>query len=774
MPFELFLVQHSHIDVGYTERQERIADYQAQFIAQAVKYAHSEKQSRRAADSRFKFTCEGFWAIEQYLRKYGPNSQAPLVEAIRSGYLELSAFYLHLAELLDEGHLRDSIQYAVDFSRQNNLQLTVAMANDINGFSWGLADVLSDAGIKYLITNLNTHHGGPPLGKPMQPFYWESPAGKKLLVWSGLPYHKANLLGLIPGYNPTSDPGIPGMVVNDETGFMDVQDISLAEKRVYQLVETLKAQAYPYNFLPIMGGGLYTDNGPVTDDYCELVSQWNLAHGNEIHIQTASLDEFFQHLQQHGGEIPTYRGDWNDWWTDGTISTPYEVKMFRNAQRTKRVVEMLDPQAQIVSRQQLAEITNKLVVYAEHTWGHSASHPSPWKFLVQQLDARKDKLAIDADVLASEALDTVLRAYGEGEFTCRRPFEYRIINPLDVAKKYVAFLPVDFWEVDVFKNGYQVKDSLERTYKCQHTHTLRGWMIAVELELAPKEIRELKLEPANREKTTCPELASCFENPWYRLEWNIEGITALISSESGTNLLSEQQTQPGEPVYQVFPNGNRSDSAGFGYSARKKPANVITSGSLQSLKMVEHGEVFTTLKAVYSVPGASVYQVYFTLYTGLPQIAISVEMTKDIVTDPEGMYTAFPFAISGGQWHIDKPGALILPGRDQLPGTCCDYYPVNHGAVLVGNTEGVALTCLDAPMVTIGALKLWDFTTTIEPVGTLYSWLCNNKWETNFKADCGGFYEFRYIVEFAGNFKNPQQAQKAVQNNSYDALVTRK
>ena len=30
MTFELFVVQHSHIDIGYTERQERIADYQAQ------------------------------------------------------------------------------------------------------------------------------------------------------------------------------------------------------------------------------------------------------------------------------------------------------------------------------------------------------------------------------------------------------------------------------------------------------------------------------------------------------------------------------------------------------------------------------------------------------------------------------------------------------------------------------------------------------------------------------------------------------------------------
>ena len=29
----------------------------------------------------------------------------------------------------------------------------------------------------------------------------------------------------------------------------------------------------------------------------------------------------------------------------------------------------------------------------------------------------------------------------------------------------------------------------------------------------------------------------------------------------------------------------------------------------------------------------------------------------------------------------------------------------------------------------------------------VYSWPMNNFWETNFKADLGGFYEFRYILE---------------------------
>lgn len=35
-------------------------------------------------------------------------------------------------ELLDEGHLRDSISFAVKFSKDNDVPLNVAMASDIN------------------------------------------------------------------------------------------------------------------------------------------------------------------------------------------------------------------------------------------------------------------------------------------------------------------------------------------------------------------------------------------------------------------------------------------------------------------------------------------------------------------------------------------------------------------------------------------------------------------------------------------------------------------
>ena len=65
----IFVIQHSHIDIGYTERQEIISDQHGQFVSQALRMALSPAQKKRDTGTRFKFTIEGFWQAEQYLAR---------------------------------------------------------------------------------------------------------------------------------------------------------------------------------------------------------------------------------------------------------------------------------------------------------------------------------------------------------------------------------------------------------------------------------------------------------------------------------------------------------------------------------------------------------------------------------------------------------------------------------------------------------------------------------------------------------------------------------
>jgi hypothetical protein len=123
--------------------------------------------------------------------------------------------------------------------------------------------------------NINPHHGGPPFSKPLVPFYWRTHKGNKIRVWNGLTYHKANLLGLIPGSTPIGDPGVPGVKV-EETGFVEVNEPDdYAAKRIFQMYDGLRKEGYSHHFMPIMGSALYTDNSPVFDKYCVFIKKWN-------------------------------------------------------------------------------------------------------------------------------------------------------------------------------------------------------------------------------------------------------------------------------------------------------------------------------------------------------------------------------------------------------------------------------------------------------------------------------------------------------------------
>jgi len=52
----VFLVNHSHIDVGYTERQEIIADCHSELVRQVLGFTLSQAQRDRDPVCRFKFT----------------------------------------------------------------------------------------------------------------------------------------------------------------------------------------------------------------------------------------------------------------------------------------------------------------------------------------------------------------------------------------------------------------------------------------------------------------------------------------------------------------------------------------------------------------------------------------------------------------------------------------------------------------------------------------------------------------------------------------------
>lgn len=60
----IFVVQHSHIDLGFTDRPEVTADYHRQFIDQALAFACSAKNRARLGLDQIPGTCTDYCCVQ--------------------------------------------------------------------------------------------------------------------------------------------------------------------------------------------------------------------------------------------------------------------------------------------------------------------------------------------------------------------------------------------------------------------------------------------------------------------------------------------------------------------------------------------------------------------------------------------------------------------------------------------------------------------------------------------------------------------------------------
>ena len=149
---------------------------------------------------------------------------------------------------------------------------------------------------------------------------------------------------------------------------------------------------------------------------------------------------------------------------------------------------------------------------------------------------------------------------------------------------------------------------------------------------------------------------------------------------------------------------------------------------------------------------------------GYVELTNTVDKLKE--RRPEGVYFSFPFNIPDAVSRVDAPWSVVQVEQDQLPGANRNFYCVQRWVDLSSDDYGVTWVTLDAPMMQFDPIKIavaqgtnW-WRSVIDPKSHIYSWVMNNHWETNYKADQEGLVTFRYaIVPHAGGY-NAVDAQR--------------
>jgi len=426
---KIYLLHQTHTDIGYTNRQEKIVKYHVDYLKQAIVISERIVSGEKPEWEGFVWNNETFWILDMFLKYTDKTWEKRLLDAVNRGHIELTGNYINLTELVDYDVLQKYLNKAKDYSEKNQVKINSAISMDINGWGYGYSQAMYDAGIRRFYTCVHNHHGFVPFFKKHNPFYWETPNKDKILVWNGEVYNHGNVSKLVPH---VIDVDVDG--VFDTKAIIDLERLEYTKEWLDDYLDSLHAEGYEYNFLPMFTKGILVDNAPPNPHIMEAISKFNELYKEEYEFEMIGINGFFDKVEEMKLDIPTYRGDWNDWWSDGYMSSPKAVSLYREAQRNYHKILSLKDEFTF-DAEKLDQLEYNLMVFSEHTWGYFTSVTEPWNKMTVKLDSRNEMFAYTANKLADELLDDYNQKNGEMMKHVGRPMHYKIKNPFNYQKQ---------------------------------------------------------------------------------------------------------------------------------------------------------------------------------------------------------------------------------------------------------------------------------------------------------------------------------------------------
>ncbi len=769
-PWEIWLVHHSHVDIGYTEPQDIILRKHAEFVAQALDYCTAT--DALPPGERFCWTCEVSWTVKAFLARY-PERAQEFFRRVREGRIEVTALYLQLTDLFTRELLEETTDYAMNLGRQQGFEIVTAMNDDVNGWTWGLPDLLAARGVRYMDTAINETRALGVCPRPAL-FRWTGPRGGSLLFWHSHGYLCGNGLAL------------------DQPG---------AEERIAGLLKSLEDGGYPHHIVELRVQGENHDNAPPGLWVCEALRRWNAAHADGPRLRLVTARQWFEHAAAQWPATPTeHRAAWPDWWADGNGSAAAEAALVRRAQADLATLKTLSAAtSQKPPTDRIERAREAASFFCEHTWGAWCSTDAPDSLTSRSQWNTKAGFAYTAAVEAQSLVRDALAA--EARRTAADAPGILVFNPSAHPRTDVLELTVA--DEDLGLGAFRQVMAPVRAEPGPALHlvdTETGAAIAVWREPAiadsarrpAQTIRFLAREvPAGgfrRYKVVAGECPTAdTANPCPDLVADPRGLTALGDWRVGGG-----DHALGEIIYETIPgpfgreklcgwDGIKRDTPFERTSLRFGPPETLALPYGAGLRLSAH-----------DLPGSlRSLMLEVVAYAELPWVDFRYSLEKVPNNEAEALYVAFP---PGGAREgsgvgrqgdlkpetrnlkppavfLDLPGAVMRPGLDQVPGTATDWHSLQHYFAVESQGQTVVVASPDIPLVQVNGINTGKWQETLPPHnGLVMSWVMNNYWFTNFQAAQGGSFTWRYRLRvLPGGFD--REAAERVARGARQPLV---
>ncbi len=380
----IFVVPHTHLDVGYTDYQGKVAETQARVLTQAGNLIREHPD--------FRFSMDGSWNLQQLLETRPKEKQDEILSLIRAGKMAMPAQYCNLLTgYASLETLYRSLYDSKEFARRYKLPFEYANITDVPTYSGAYPSILASSGVKYWVAAANNDRA--PVffydhWNEKSPFWWEGPDGKKVLFWYSRHYEQVQtLFGLPPQLNAVRE-SLP----------------------IY--LQAYSNPTYKPNVALLYGTQVEnTDLVPATATFAD---DWNKEYAFP-RLNYATFPDFFHYIDSnYRNDLSTFKGDGGGYWEDGIGSDAYYEAEDRQNQNRALSAEVLSSVTHSVDRNLnppaglFADIWHNIILFSEHTWlsYNSVSQPDHDESVKQMRvkDDRADRASLEIEDVVNRSL----------------------------------------------------------------------------------------------------------------------------------------------------------------------------------------------------------------------------------------------------------------------------------------------------------------------------------------------------------------------------------
>lgn len=794
--WEVHLIHHSHLDIGYTDPQHVVRAQHLGYLDSVLELAGQTEDLDPAA--WFRWNEEALFSVTDWLARRGKRQRERFFDLVRRGRISLSAmpFNLH-TEMCSTDELHELLRPAAELSRQYGLRFRSAMQTDVPGSVVGLPDALGNVGVEFLSVAHNWAGRSDPdaTGALELPrlFRWRGPAGHEVVVWrTDSPHGMAYMEGPINGFHESYR--VVEQLFPAYLSSLAKRPYPLPPGSVFGWIDInegqLNRQPYPWDLLHLRVHGRWSDNAGPARSVSDIVAKWNDRWAYP-RLRVSTNEDFLDAaVARVGDQLQTYTGDWNDWWAHGVGAAVAPVAVGRRAQ-----YELADAQTLAASHRMIAQTGGsepvvdpargyrQLALWDEHTWGaansweyaeegaSSGAHQWAWKVArsYDALDEAEQSMQQAGAELAGlhtrpRDVDLCLYVYNTGGQRRSEPVE--VFLPQSVAPLPQGLRLIDARTGAKLPHTERVEPAnsraLGRYLRFAAADVPAVGFIRIDVELdhpdsaTPADPSEQRAQSvvasANMRALDADDV---LENNWLRIRFDHRRgtVSSIMHRSTGREIVNADSAVGfNSYVYDRYSTVGRSNHNSSKFADTGSLALISSRQSNGAAAVVEavSDEVEQRIVVERSAPGAELLHTTYRLRHDDCRLEIVNRLRKPRTWDKESAFFGFPFKAEDPKVMTESAGGLAGPDADRVPGGATYLHTIRSWVAIQDDGIGIGWASADVPLVQIGTIALpylpFPNTMTGTEPATVFSWVHNNIWDTNFPVEQSFDLELRYAI----------------------------